>query len=96
MDKLMRMHSVTSTIANGFVYLPDEAEWLVNYVHELITFPRGKHDDQADATSQGLDWVKTVTARSGFEHWLVKEHRKRLVLEGRLDELRKPDEVYPL
>ena len=28
MDKIMRMHSVTSTIENGFVHLPDNAAWL--------------------------------------------------------------------
>jgi predicted phage terminase large subunit-like protein len=48
MDKVMRLHSVTSTIENGFVYLPTEANWLAAYLHELTTFPNGKHDDQAD------------------------------------------------
>ena len=28
MDKIIRMNSVTSTIENGFVYVPTEAEWL--------------------------------------------------------------------
>ena len=28
MDKIMRMHSVTSTIENGFVHLPDKAPGL--------------------------------------------------------------------
>ena len=55
MDKIMRMHSVTGTIENGFVHLPDKAAWLAEYVHEVTTFPRGKYDDQADATSQSLD-----------------------------------------
>lgn len=56
--KTTRLHSVTSTIENGFVYLPTEAEWLSSYLHELTTFPNSKHDDQADATSQALDWTK--------------------------------------
>jgi len=59
MDKVMRMHSVTSTIENGFVYLPTEAAWLAEYLHELTTFPRSKYDDQTDATSQALDWFKS-------------------------------------
>lgn len=59
MDKVMRMHSVTSTIENGFVYLPDKAEWLAEYMHEMTTFPKGKHDDQVDSTSQALDWVRS-------------------------------------
>jgi predicted phage terminase large subunit-like protein len=58
MDKTMRMHSVTSTIENGFVHLPDKAAWLGEYLHELATFPNGKYDDQVDATSQALDWLK--------------------------------------
>jgi len=59
MDKIMRMHSVTSTIENGFVLLPDKAGWLGEYLHELTTFPEGKYDDQADSTSQALDWFKS-------------------------------------
>lgn len=44
MDTVMRMHSVTSTIENGFVHLPDKAAWLGEYLHELATFPKGKYD----------------------------------------------------
>jgi terminase large subunit-like protein len=58
MDKTMRMHSVTSTIENGFTHLPDKAAWLGEYLHELTSFPNGKYDDQADSTSQALDWFK--------------------------------------
>ena len=58
MDKIMRLHSVTSLIENGMVHLPENADWLNEYLHELTTFPRGKHDDQADSTSQALDWIK--------------------------------------
>jgi phage terminase large subunit-like protein len=58
MDKIMRMHSVTSTIENGFVHLPEKAPWLGEYLHELATFPKGKYDDQADSTSQALEWFK--------------------------------------
>ena len=58
LDKIMRMHSVTPTIENGLVYLPEKAEWLAPYLHELTTFPNGKNDDQVDSTSQALDWIK--------------------------------------
>jgi predicted phage terminase large subunit-like protein len=66
MDKVMRMHSVTSTIENGFVHLPDQAAWLGEYLHELATFPNAKYDDQADSTSQALDWFKQHNARDWF------------------------------
>jgi predicted phage terminase large subunit-like protein len=58
MDKIMRLHSVTSTIENGLVFVPTKAEWLGEYLHELTTFPYGKYDDQTDSTSQALDWIK--------------------------------------
>ena len=57
-DKVMRMHAQTAMIENGFVHLPAEAPWLAEYLHELTTFPKGRHDDQADSTAQALDWVK--------------------------------------
>ena len=74
-DKIMRMHSVTSTIENGFVHLPDKAFWLGEYLHELTIFPMGKYDDQADSTSQGLDWCKNYSTQGmyGLFEFLKKE-----------------------
>jgi len=37
----MRMHSVTSTIENGFVHLPEKAAWLAESLYELTSFPQG-------------------------------------------------------
>jgi len=58
MDKIMRMHSVTSTIEAGMVHLPEQAVWLEVLLQELVTFPRSKYDDQADSMSQALDWIR--------------------------------------
>jgi predicted phage terminase large subunit-like protein len=78
MDKIMRMHSVTSTIENGFAHLPDRAGWLGEYLHELTCFPKGKYDDQADSTSQALDWFKqqSMTQVYGLIEYLKKEAEK--------------------
>ena len=57
-DKQMRLYAQTAMIENGFIYLPNEAPWLAEYVHELLTFPNSKFDDQVDSTSQALDWIK--------------------------------------
>ena len=73
MDKVMRLHSITSTIENGFVYLPTEAVWLADYLHELTTFPSAKHDDQADSTSQALDWLKQGTRVYGVLDYYRQE-----------------------
>jgi predicted phage terminase large subunit-like protein len=78
MDKTMRMHSVTSTIDNGFAHLPDKAAWLGEYLHELTSFPKGKYDDQADSTSQGLDWFKQhgMTPEYGLLAYFKREAEK--------------------
>ena len=57
-DKVMRMFAVTSTIEDGFVHIPESAEWLGQYLFELIVFPNGKYDDQVDSTSQALGWIR--------------------------------------
>jgi predicted phage terminase large subunit-like protein len=72
-DKIMRLHLATSTIENGFVYLPEKAPWLAEYLHELAIFPNGKYDDQADSTSQALDWIKDRTTELGYFTWLRLE-----------------------
>jgi Terminase RNaseH-like domain len=54
----MRMNAQTAMIENGFVYIPETAPWLAEYLHEMSVFPKGKHDDQVDSTAQFLDWFK--------------------------------------
>ena len=43
------------------------------------TFPNGKHDDQADSTSQALDWAKQCPSRPPLE-----EFHERQLLRWRL------------
>jgi predicted phage terminase large subunit-like protein len=73
-DKVMRMHAQTAMIENGFVRLPERAPWLASYLHELTSFPRGKHDDQVDSTAQMLDWFK----RAGQEpqDWMWQQYKQ--------------------
>jgi predicted phage terminase large subunit-like protein len=61
MEKVMRLGAQTAMIENGFVHVPEKAHWLAAYLHELTTFPSSKHDDQADSTSQFLDWFKRLS-----------------------------------
>jgi predicted phage terminase large subunit-like protein len=95
LEKVLRLNSVTNLIENGFVYLPENEPWLAEYIHELVTFPRSKYDDQADSTSQALDWVKARTIEPAivtFWRWQV---RADLLAQGRLAELREHDLKYP-
>jgi len=68
-DKVMRMHAQTAMIENGFVYLASAASWFAQYLHELTTFPNGRHDDQVDSTAQMLDWFKRGTGKPTDGIW---------------------------
>ena len=85
MDKVMRMSTVTSTIENGFVHLPDKAAWLGEYLHELTTFPNGTFKEQADSTSQALDWYKRecMTPRYGLFEFYKQEAERIKAGKGR-------------
>jgi predicted phage terminase large subunit-like protein len=50
-DKLSRAIPATVRMEAGQIYLPDGAPWLGEYEHELLSFPRGTHDDCVDVTS---------------------------------------------
>lgn len=57
-DKLTRFARVTPMIEAGMVWLPRDAAWLAAFESELLAFPQGAHDDQVDAFSQYLNWVR--------------------------------------
>ncbi len=81
-DKVMRLNAQTATIENGFVYLPREASWLPDYLHELTTFPSAKHDDQADSTSQALAWINQVEPEPGILTFYRMENARMLHEQG--------------
>jgi hypothetical protein len=78
-------------LRDGFVFLPEEAPWLTDYLHELTTFPYGKYKDQTDSTSQALDWIKDGFWDLG---WVRLEAAKVMIEEGRLEEVKEMDEKY--
>jgi predicted phage terminase large subunit-like protein len=53
-DKLMRMEAQSARFEAGQVYLPKEAPWLSEFLHELLAFPNSRYDDQIDSVSQFL------------------------------------------
>jgi predicted phage terminase large subunit-like protein len=57
-DKVVRMSACSAKIEAGAVFLPLKAPWLGAFQVEILAFPHGAHDDQADALSQLLNWVR--------------------------------------
>lgn len=62
-DKEFKFSAITSIFESGRFFIPDDEIWAEKYIEELITFPGGKHDDQVDATSNGLSWADNFTKR---------------------------------
>ncbi len=56
-DKITRMSAQSAKIEAGYVYLPEQAPWLADFMTELLQFPYGRHDDQVDSVSQFLNWA---------------------------------------
>jgi predicted phage terminase large subunit-like protein len=75
-EKIMRLHAQTAMIENGFVYIPETAPWLAEYLHEMTVFPNGKHDDQVDSTAQFLDWFKKPFPGQGLYEFYRQEAAK--------------------
>lgn len=59
-SKLDRAIGATSAIQSGRLLLPDSASWLGEFTAELLAFPNGKHDDQVDALTQMLSWLRRI------------------------------------
>jgi predicted phage terminase large subunit-like protein len=53
-DKLVRMEAQCARFEAGQVFLPREAPWLSEFLHEILAFPNARHDDQIDSVSQFL------------------------------------------
>ena len=71
--KIARANSTSYLWEAGNVYLPpdDFAPWVPLYIAELLAFPRGRHDDQVDSTSQALIYLAKNLA--SIWAWLDQE-----------------------
>lgn len=62
-SKTARVLAVQGDVESGHVWLPERAAWDVQaLVDECAEFPRGAHDDQVDALSQALTFIRGVGA----------------------------------
>jgi len=56
-SKVDRMVAQSAKIEAGQVHLQRQADWLDQFLLELLAFPYGRHDDQVDSVSQFLKWA---------------------------------------
>jgi predicted phage terminase large subunit-like protein len=57
-DKLARANGVSPLVESGRVALPESAPWLSDFLDEVSSFPAAPHDDQVDAISQCLAYLR--------------------------------------
>jgi predicted phage terminase large subunit-like protein len=53
-DKFTRLSAVIGYIESGLVMVPEEAEWLGDFLAEITRFPNVRNDDQVDAFIQTM------------------------------------------
>ena len=74
--KIARANAVSASIESGNVYLPEKADWLYDYINELVAFPNAEHDDDVDCTTQALNRLRSITALE-----MSEEQRERYKYE---------------
>ena len=57
-DKTARVYAATPLMEAGRVWLPKGYEWSDSLFSEAITFPNGRHDDQVDAMTMAVHYMK--------------------------------------
>ena len=83
-SKYARANSVVPMIESGHVLLPDpdyfDAPWVNDYIEEWASFPKGKHDDQVDATVQYL--IRMQSNAYAWLEGLTTEHENHPIGKG--------------
>jgi hypothetical protein len=61
--KIARAHAVTPQVQSGNVYLPHPliAHWVEEFLDEVAAFAAGRNDDQVDAMTQALNWLRRIS-----------------------------------
>jgi predicted phage terminase large subunit-like protein len=57
-DKVARVHACLRFFVSGRVWLPEGEEWSYNLAEEALAFPKGKNDDQVDAMTMALLYLR--------------------------------------
>jgi predicted phage terminase large subunit-like protein len=66
-DKIARMEAAAPWFYQGKVHFP-EKQWAKDIIGKLCQFPKGKHDDVADAVSQAIIWIRDSNLMGSTEY----------------------------
>lgn len=79
-DKQTRLFAHQAIFESARIRFPKDAPWLANCVRELTSFPQAKHDDQVDAISQALGFMRERLEEPGMLTYMrmqVEEIRRQ-------------------
>jgi len=57
LNKTMRFAAQIGAFKDGHFYVVEPADWSGPFLHEMLTFPASRFDDQVDAIAIGLEWI---------------------------------------
>lgn len=60
-DKESNARAVSPMFEASMILLPSGAAWADDYIESMIRLPKGAHDDDADSTSQALNYLRKRT-----------------------------------
>ena len=58
-DKTARVYSIQHLFSEGIVYAPDKL-WAEKVIRQVMSFPKGKHDDLVDTVSMALRYLREI------------------------------------
>ena len=57
-DKVSRVYAASPIMEAGRLWLPTNKKWSEDLIEELIRFPNAAHDDQVDALTMAVHYMK--------------------------------------
>lgn len=72
LDKIARTWAVSPTWTQGMIYAPDR-QWATDVIDEMAAFPRGKHDDYNDSSTQAIKHLREIGLAQSDEETTADE-----------------------
>jgi len=57
-DKVSRVYAASPIIEAGRMWIPNNKKWSDELIEELLRFPNAAHDDQVDAMTMAIHYMK--------------------------------------
>ena len=79
-DKVSRVYASTPMMESGRVWFPKNKKWSEDLLEEMLRFPNAAHDDQVDAMTMAIHYMKESWHLSHPEDpdWEDEPRKKRV------------------